>query len=77
MKFKKKYHAPFSETYDILKELLKGKTKILEVGPGRMLNPLHFIKNILLMIGLVIFVFLWMILFLFLLIYDVIFGGWK
>jgi len=38
VKFKKKYHAPFAETYDILKELLKGKTKILEVGPGRVLK---------------------------------------
>ena len=42
-----------------------------------MLNLLHFIKNILLLIGLVIIVFVWMILFLFLLIYDAIFGGWK
>ena len=43
----------------------------------RMLNPLHFIKNILLIVGLVIIVFFAMILFLLLLIYDVIFGGWK
>jgi hypothetical protein len=42
-----------------------------------MLNLLHFIKNILLLIGLVIIVFVWMILFLFLLLYDAIFGGWK
>jgi hypothetical protein len=43
----------------------------------RMLNFLHFIKNILLLIGLLILAFLCMILFLFLLIYDAIFGGWK
>ena len=29
VKFKKKYHAPFSETYDILKELLKGKRIVI------------------------------------------------
>ena len=34
-KFKKKYQLPFSETLTILAGLLKDKTKILEVGPGK------------------------------------------
>ena len=38
VKFEKKYHDPFPETFTILKALLKDKTKILEVGPGRMLK---------------------------------------
>jgi len=32
---KKKYHSPFPETITILTDLLKGKTKILELGPGK------------------------------------------
>ena len=35
MTIKKKYHNPFPETIIILTDLLKGKTKILEVGPGK------------------------------------------
>ena len=34
MTIKKKYHDPLPETITILTDLLKGKTKILEVGPG-------------------------------------------
>ena len=38
MIFKQKHHDPLPETFTILKEFLKDKTKILEVGPGKILK---------------------------------------
>jgi len=38
---------------------------------------MNLVKNIILGIGLIVLILLWMIFFVFLLIYDLIFGGWR